>query len=200
MFKKVVSAIMVAAMVGTMVAPVSVSAKDGGKTIELWTCWTEGADTEKASQEMIQKWEEETGNTVKDGIATIYLNAHGRNRTDIPDELLQFLDYVKNTGRNETIVSTDSFVRHIQENIDKIKQNRSMEERYMLLEEMMRNKKREGNIEGKQEFLLDFLESRFTVPSELREKISAETNPNKLKLWFQLSRNVSSLEEFRNNM
>ena len=48
MFKKVVSAIMVAAMVGTMVAPVSVSAKDGGKTIELWTCWTEGADTEKA--------------------------------------------------------------------------------------------------------------------------------------------------------
>lgn len=41
MFKKVVSAIMVAAMVGTMVAPVSVSAKDGGKTIELWTCWTE---------------------------------------------------------------------------------------------------------------------------------------------------------------
>ena len=64
MFKKVVSAIMVAAMVGTMVAPVSVSAKDGGETIELWTCWTEGADTEKASQEMIQKWEEETGNTV----------------------------------------------------------------------------------------------------------------------------------------
>ena len=33
MFKKVVSAIMVAAMVGTMVAPVSVSAKDGGKTM-----------------------------------------------------------------------------------------------------------------------------------------------------------------------
>ena len=64
MFKKVVSAIMIAAMVGTMMAPVSVSAKDGGKTIELWTCWTEGADTEKASQEMIQKWEEETGNTV----------------------------------------------------------------------------------------------------------------------------------------
>lgn len=53
MFKKVVSAIMIAAMVGTMMAPVSVSAKDGGKTIELWTCWTEGADTEKASQEMI---------------------------------------------------------------------------------------------------------------------------------------------------
>lgn len=107
---------------------------------------------------------------------SIYLNAPGRNRTDIPDELL-ILDYVKNTGRNETIVSTDSFVRHIQENIDKIKQNRSMEERYMLLEEMMRNEKREGNIEGKQEFLLDFLESRFTVPSELGKKFLLKLIP-----------------------
>ena len=41
----------------TEVAPVSVSAKDGGKTIELWTCWTEGADTEKASQnEAVYQW------------------------------------------------------------------------------------------------------------------------------------------------
>lgn len=36
----------------------------GGKTIEVWTCWTEGADTEKASKEYIAKWEEETGNKV----------------------------------------------------------------------------------------------------------------------------------------
>lgn len=40
------------------------STAQGGKTIELWTCWTEGADTEKAGKEYIAKWEEETGNTV----------------------------------------------------------------------------------------------------------------------------------------
>ena len=143
---------------------------------------------------------EETGKSVSDGVKTVYLNAHGRNRDGIPEELLQFLDYVKNTGRTEGISTTDPFVRHLQDSIDKIKQNRGMEERYMLLEEMMRNEKREGNTEGKQEFLLTALESKFSVPSELKEKIMSETDIEKLNLWFQLSLKVSSLEEFEQNM
>lgn len=143
---------------------------------------------------------EETGKSVSDGVKTVYLNAHGRNKDGIPEELLQFLDYVKNTGRTEGISTTDSFVRYLQDSIDKIKQNRGMEERYMLLEEMMRNEKREGNTEGKQEFLLTALESKFSVPSELKEKIMSETDIEKLNLWFQLSLKVSSLEEFEQNM
>ena len=143
---------------------------------------------------------EETGKSVSDGVRTVYLNAHGRNRDGIPEELLQFLNYVKNTGRAEEISTTDSFVRHLQDSIDKIKQNRGMEERYMLLEEMMRNEKREGNTEGKQEFLLTALEFKFSVPSELKEKIMSETDIEKLNLWFQLSLKVSSLEEFEQNM
>lgn len=35
-----------------------------GKTIELWTSWTEGADTSVASLELIEKFEDETGYTV----------------------------------------------------------------------------------------------------------------------------------------
>ena len=151
---------------------------------------------------------EETGKSVSDGVRTVYLNAHGRNRDGIPEELLQFLNYVKNTGRTEEISTTDPFVRHLQDSIDKIKQNRGMEERYMLLEEMMRNERQEGkiegklegNTEGKQEFLLTALESKFSVPSELKEKIMSETDIEKLNLWFQISFKVSSLEEFEQNM
>ena len=142
----------------------------------------------------------ETGNLVNDGVETIYLNAHGKKRTDIPEELLQFLDYVKNTGRKKVVSTIDPFVRHLQDTIDKIKLNRGMEERYMLLEEMMRNERKEGNTEGKQEFLLTALESKFSVPSELKEKIMSETDIEKLELWFQLSLKVSSLEEFEQNM
>ena len=146
----------------------------------------------------------ETGNLVNDGVETIYLNAHGKNRNDIPEELLQFLDYVKNTGRKEVVSTIDPFVRHLQDTIDKIKLNRGMEERYMLLEEMMRNERQEGklegNAEGKQEFLLTALESKFSVPSEIKEKIMSETDTEKLELWFQLSLKVSSLEEFEQNM
>lgn len=138
----------------------------------------------------------ETGNLVNDGVETIYLNAHGKNRNDIPEELLQFLDYVKNTGRKEGVSTIDPFVRHLQDTIDKIKLNRGMEERYMLLEEMMRNEKREG----KQECLLALLESKFSVSAELKEKIISETDIDKINTWFQLSLKVSSLEEFKQNM
>ena len=147
---------------------------------------------------------EETGNRVEDGVETIYLNAHGKNRKDIPEELVQFLDYVKNTGRKEDISTTDPFVRHLQDTIDKIKLNRGMEERYMLLEEMMRNEKQKGIQEGSQKMLAQCivasLESRFVIPEELRESIISETESNKLSAWFQLSLKVSSLKEFEQNM
>lgn len=60
--------------------------------------------------------------------------------------------------------------------------------------------KSEGNAEGKQEFLLTALESKFSVPSELKEKIMSETDIEKLELWFQISLKVSFLEEFKQNM
>ena len=147
---------------------------------------------------------EETGKSVSDGVRTVYLNAHGRNRDGIPEELLQFLNYVKNTGRAEEISTTDPFVRHLQDSIDKIKQNRGMEERYMLLEEMMRNEKQKGIHEGSQKMLvqciIESLESKFAIPVELRENIISETESDKLNAWFQLSLKVSSLEEFEQNM
>ncbi|MBS6713495.1 MAG: Rpn family recombination-promoting nuclease/putative transposase, partial [Ruminococcus sp.] len=147
---------------------------------------------------------EETRKPVNDGIETVYLNAHGRNRDSIPDELLQFLDYVKDTGRTETISTTDSFVRRLQNTIDAIKQNRSMEERYMLLEEMMRNEKQEGIQQGSQQMLVqclvDFLESKFSVSDTMMKKNESETDLCKLQACFQLSLKMSSIEEFEKNM
>ena len=143
---------------------------------------------------------EETGNRINDGVKTIYLNAHGKNRKDIPEELLEFLDYVKNTGRRKEISTADPFVKHLQNTIDTIKQDRSMEERYMLLEEMMRNEKQEGRQEIAVQFLLDSLNSKFSVSTALSKKISSETDMNKLQSWFQLSLKVTSLEDFEKNM
>ena len=150
----------------------------------------------------------ENGKRVNDGIETIYLNAHGTNRKDTPEELLQFLDYVKNTGRKEEISTTDPFVRRLQDTIDKIKLDRGMEERYMLLEEMMRNEKQKGIQEGMQkgsqemlvQCIIDSLESKFVIPDKLKKDIISETETNKLNTWFQLSLKVSSLEEFEQSM
>ena len=94
------------------------------------------------------------------------------------------------------ICDFDPFVRYLQDTIDKIKLDRGMEQRYMLLEEMMRNEKREG----KQECLLAVLESKFSVSAELKEKIVSQTDIDKINTWFQLSLKVSSLQEFEKNM
>ncbi len=150
----------------------------------------------------------ETGKYVNDGVETVYLNAHGQNRSDIPKELLQFLDYVKDTGRTEVISTTDSFVRHLQDTIDKIKLDRGMEERYMLLEEMMQKEREKGKQEGRQEghqemirqCLFDSLESKFCICEELKQKLASETDINKLNEWFQLSLKASSLNDFEKSI
>ena len=70
----------------------------------------------------------------------------------------------------------------------------------MLLEEMMRNEKQEGRQEIAVQFLLDSLNSKFSVSTALSKKISSETDMNKLQSWFQLSLKVTSLEDFEKNM
>ena len=62
---------------------------------------------------------------------------------------MNFLKYVgQDTDEAET---NDDYVRLLQEQIKRIKQNRDWEGKYMLLEEMMRNEREEGRQEGREE-------------------------------------------------
>lgn len=70
----------------------------------------------------------------------------------------------------------------------------------MLLKEMMRDARQEEKTKAKQECILTVLESKFSVPVELKNKIISETDFNKLDIWFQLSLRVPSFEEFKQNM
>lgn len=59
---------------------------------------------------------------------------------------MNFLEYVgQETDEAET---GDDYVKRIQEQIKRIKQNRDWEGKYMLLEEMMRDERMEGMQEG----------------------------------------------------
>lgn len=79
MKRRIISSILSLVMVGSLIscgtsnsgsssedskATTTGTNENGGKTIELWTCWTAGAVTEKEGMEQIKKWEEETGNKV----------------------------------------------------------------------------------------------------------------------------------------
>lgn len=62
---------------------------------------------------------------------------------------MNFLKYVgQDTDEAET---NDDYVRLLQEQIKRIKQNRDWEGKYMLLEEMMRDEREEGRQEGREE-------------------------------------------------
>ena len=82
----------------------------------------------------------------------------------------------------------DEFVSRVKEAVDKIKSSREMEERYMLLKELIKEEREEakaegisegisiGRSEGKAEMVLDYLADLGTVPEELRKKIMIESD------------------------
>lgn len=90
----------------------------------------------------------ETNELLKDGNQTIILSTQGTNPSEVPVELVNFLKYVgQDTDEAET---NDDYVRLLQEQIKRIKQNRDWEGKYMLLEEMMRDEREEGRQEGQE--------------------------------------------------
>ena len=85
---------------------------------------------------------------MKDGNQTIILSTQGTNPSEVPVELVNFLKYVgQDTDEAET---NDDYVRLLQEQIKRIKQNRDWEGKDMLLEEMMRDEREEGRQEGQE--------------------------------------------------
>ena len=90
----------------------------------------------------------ETKEPLNDGSQTIILSTKGKNKSEVPIELVNFLEYVgQETDEAET---GDDYVKRIQEQIKRIKQNRDWEGKYMLLEEMMRDERMEGMQKGQE--------------------------------------------------
>lgn len=89
---------------------------------------------------------QETGKALNDGSQTIILSTKGKNQSEVPVELVRFLQYVaQETDEAET---EDDYVKMLQERIKSIKKNHDWEGKYMLLEEMMREERMEGMQEG----------------------------------------------------
>ena len=69
----------------------------------------------------------------------------------MPEELVELLHYIE---AEETVFSEDygdSYVRQLQKSVHDIKNSRQMEERFMMIEELMQEEFQAGKEEGKQE-------------------------------------------------
>ena len=135
-----------------------------------------------------------------DGSCTVYLSTEGKNNDEVPKELVKFLKYVKADLNKSTEDFEDDFVKRLQEHVRKVKESRKMEERYMLLEELLKTERNEGKAEGKMEGILDLLEDLGEVPDDLRVMIEEETSLSKLRSWLKAAAKAESIHQFMEQM
>ena len=128
------------------------------------------------------------------------LNTRGKNYAEVPEKLVTFLRFVRAGLKESQQDFGDPYVQKLQEFILYVKQSREMEERFMVLEEMLRDERSRGRVEGKTEakaeYVLEVLSSYGKVPASLNERIIKETNSKILDSWFQMALKSSSIEEF----
>ena len=142
----------------------------------------------------------ETGRPMNDGSTVIFLSTCGENEAEVPEGLVHFLKFVKADLADSIQDYQDSFVRKIQESMARIKSSREMEERCMLLEELLREERAEGEakglVRGKAEGILLLLEDLGSVPDGLREKILEEQDMDILSKYLKLAAHAESVQEF----
>lgn len=86
---------------------------------------------------------------LKDGAYSIFLSTQGKNSHEVPDKLVKFLEFVKAELSESTNDFGDEYVKQLQESVRTIKANREMEERFMVLREMLEEERLEGREEGR---------------------------------------------------
>ena len=141
-----------------------------------------------------------------DGIHTIFLSTAGKNESEVPEALVSFLKFVKadlSESRNDF---HNEYVRKLQLSIRKIKENREMEERFMLLEELLQEEHEEGlrqgriaerteNIKRLTDLLFSLLKKFDKLPDSLFEKIETEKDPEHFMQWIQFAAESASLSD-----
>lgn len=169
-------------------------------TYVIFICDYDPCGGRKYKYTLERRCEEDAELNVSDGSHTIYLSTCGEKAGEVQEELVKFLAYVKADLRESDADFSDDFVKRLQESVRHIKASREMEERYMLFEELLRNERKEGRIEGKIEYILELLDDMGTLPEGLREKIETESDVATLNAWHKIAAKAGSIEQFVKEM
>ncbi len=135
-----------------------------------------------------------------DGSKTIFLNARGKNGDEVSKELVSFLQYVNADLTESTKDFQNDFVRQLQNSVQNIKEDRRMEEDYMLLTDMLKKERKEGKAEGKAEDILILLEDIGQISETLREKVMNESDAPILQKWLKFAAKSETIEDFEKIM
>lgn len=141
-------------------------------------------------------------NTLKlqDGSVSIFLSTKGENRDEVPNQVVQFLEFVGSGGKIDLPVSENSYVCKLQKCIEDVKVNRELGGRYMILREMLAAEYAEGKAEGMALAITMLLEMKGVVSEELKLQIMSQRNEPVLDAWLRNAVECALVEEFVENM
>ncbi len=113
------------------------------------------------------------------------------------------MEFLKFVGANVEESEKDygnSLIRQMQRTIRGIKTDREMGERYMLLQELLRDEKREGRLEARKDDILSLLEEAGEITEELRKEIEELNNLEILSVLIKKAARTESVEMFETEM
>lgn len=131
-----------------------------------------------------------------DGRTIVFLNTHGKNESEVPKELVTLLNYIREDVEGSEREFHDSYVERLQKFIREVKADREMEERFMIFEEMLKDERAEGRVEGCKETLLLYLQNLGTVSETICDKIQSQQELEVLKQWTKMAFQAKTVEEF----
>lgn len=141
---------------------------------------------------------------LEDGCKTIFLSTKGKNNSGVQENLVKFLNFVAADLEESSSDFNDPFVKQIQNSVQKIKEDREMGERFMILHEMMRDERNEGRMEGallaQQNAILELLEELGSIPADITREVRALQSPEKLSRLHKKAARASSFEAFRTEL
>ena len=142
---------------------------------------------------------EDSALSIGDGSRSIFLSTQGENREEVSEELVHFLNFVKEDMAGKVQECEDAFVRELQNSMQKIKQNREMERQYMLLEDLLREERKAAEAKGilktRREVIIELLES-VENSEKVYDRIMSEIDIETLKYMQKAAVQCSTLEEF----
>ena len=137
---------------------------------------------------------------LQDGARTIFLSTRGGNPGDVPESLVKFLQYVRASLEESQKDFQDEFVRRVQQEVFRVKSDQEIRSSFMTLEELLRDERAEGKVEGKAEDIMLFLTPLGAVPSHIQESIYGEKDSQVLEKWLRAAARADSMEAFIKSM
>lgn len=143
---------------------------------------------------------EETKLKLRDESISIVLSTKGENAECIPENLKNFLSFVKEDNAQNNSETDDEYVRQLQKSIRSVKEDRELESEFMawdaIRDDIREEGREEGILIGKRMVILNILGKLGVISDSLEKRIQSETGSKKLDAMSMIAANATSFSEF----